>query len=66
MAAIWTPQSIEVYKSWVDAIMDEASDKLNSWETEFIESIGTQLLAQRNLSIKQANILERIYTEKTK
>lgn len=66
MAELWKPQPIDVYQSWLDAIYTEASDKLTSWETDFIESIGGRLAFGSNLSERQAEILERIYTEKTK
>lgn len=65
MAEIWKPQSIEVYESWADAIMDEAQHELNQWEFDFVVSIKMQLTNSRQLSQKQAEILERIYTEKT-
>lgn len=65
MAKIWEPQSIDVYMSWVDAIIDEAEEKLSDWENSFVVSIKNQLIMCRQLSEKQANILERIYTEKT-
>ena len=65
MAKIWEPQSIEVYRSWCEVILDEASDGLSDWETSFIESIGGQLNNNRQLTQRQAEILERIYSEKT-
>lgn len=66
MAEIWKPLSIETYQSWHKAIVDEASDELNDWESSFIESIGTRLAYGNNLSESQARNLERIYSEKTK
>lgn len=66
MSAIWKPQPIEVYQSWIDAIRDEASERLTSWETNFIDSIGDRLTIGYNLSEEQATVLERIYAEKTK
>lgn len=65
MAKIWEPQSIEVYQAWVDAISSEASDRITSWEIDFIDSIDSQLKGKRNLTERQAEILERIYTENT-
>lgn len=56
------PQPAEVYEHWVKTIMDEASEKLSEWETDFIASISNRC---GNLSEKQARCLERIYTEKT-
>lgn len=66
MANIWKPQPKEVYQSWVNVIRDESSDKLTSWETDFMDSIEGRLAFGNNLTEKQAEILERIYTEKTK
>lgn len=66
MAAIWKPQSIDVYKNWAETIIDEASDDLNSWETTFVNSIYERLQSGKNLSEAQANKLEHIYAEKTK
>ena len=65
MAKIWEPQSIQVYEDWVRAIMEEASDNLSDWENTFVVSISNQLEMCRQLSQKQAEILERIYAEKT-
>jgi hypothetical protein len=65
MARIWQPQSIDVYLSWVEAIEEEASDKLSEWELGFIESVHNRLLSKINLTEKQESILERIYVEKT-
>lgn len=38
---------------------------LTAWEEGFIESIRDQLTAGRELSEKQAEILERIYAKRT-
>jgi len=66
MPPIWKPLDIDVYKSWVDAILDEASDDLNAWETDFVDSIGERLVSGRNLTEAQAEKLEAIYSSKTK
>lgn len=66
MAVQWKPQSIEVYESWTDTILDEVSEALNEWEFNFVTSIKNQLIMCRQLSEKQATILEKIYSEKTK
>lgn len=66
MAEVWKPQPTEVYQSWLQAIRDEASDKLTSWEIDFIDSIEGRLAFGGSLSEKQATVLERIYAEKTK
>lgn len=65
MAEIWKPQTLEVYKSWVSAIED-VSEELNDWELNFIESISDKLDRRSNLTERQAEVLERIYAEKTK
>lgn len=65
MPPIWQPKDQALLQSWIDAIVEEASDKLSSWETEFIDSIQAQLLKRGQLSQKQEEILERIYAEKT-
>jgi hypothetical protein len=66
MSEIWKPLTIETYQYWVKTIISENQDALNDWETNFIDSIDNQLASQRNLSQRQAEILERIYSEKTK
>ena len=65
MAEIWKPQPREVYQHWIDTILAEASDKLNDWESSFIENIQTSLSLYGRLTEKQADKLERIYAEKT-
>jgi hypothetical protein len=65
MAEIWKPLERSIYQDWVDSILEEASDDLNEWESNFIESVNNQL-KYNDLSQKQAEILERIYSEKTK
>lgn len=66
MAKIWEPQDIEIYKSWVSAILDEASDNLNDWESNFVTNIQYQLIRGKILTQPQADKLESIYTDKTK
>ena len=65
MAKIWTPQPIEVYRSWVDAIAREASDDLNDWETKFVDDMDTRLTQLTNLTEGQADKLEQIYVKYT-
>lgn len=65
MAEIWKPLHIDIYKDWVKAIEEEASDELTSWEIDFVESIKGKLEKGYKLSEKQAEVLERIYSEKT-
>jgi len=66
MSEIWKPLKIDVYQSWCDAIVDEASDDLNDWELRFIGDIQVKLAAGWNLTEAQAMKLESIYAEKTK
>ena len=65
MAEIWKPLAPEVYKSWVQAIIDEASDELNAWEMKFIADMETRLACGGSLTESQAKKLEQIYSEKT-
>lgn len=65
MAEIWKPQPIEVYRSWIDAILSEASDRLNDWETKFIESVDERTTLMMQLSQGQAEKLEQIYAKYT-
>lgn len=55
----------EILRQWIDAIKTEASDKLSSWETDFVESVESAVNLVGRLSQKQEEILERIYSEKT-
>jgi len=59
------PLELHVYLSWLEAIEAEASDELTPWETDFIDSVGPRLRGGQIPSEKQAEILERIYSEKT-
>lgn len=66
MSKVWEPQHIDVYRDWVKAILEEASNELTDWENSFIASIEERLNKyNRNLSQAQAEALERIYTNKT-
>jgi hypothetical protein len=65
MANVWKPQTIDVYKLWIEMITEQASDKLSVWEINFLESLSNWLDDGKNLTVRQAEILEKIYTEKT-
>ena len=54
----------QVNKQQVEEIQNNGKG-LSDWELNFIMSIKRQLEEGRNLSIKQMEILERIYEEKT-
>ena len=45
---------------------DDDTDRLSKWEADFIESIAEQYEERGTLSDKQTEILERIYSEKTR
>jgi hypothetical protein len=64
--AILSEDKITLYKYWLGTIMLEASEKLNSWEYNFIGSLTEQLDNKFWISEKQAEILERIYASYTK
>jgi len=55
----------KLYHSWIDACINEHKKRLSKWEEEFLESISDQLDRSGTLSERQAEILERIYAEKT-
>jgi hypothetical protein len=65
MAEMWRAKDISVYREWVKTILDEASDTLNDWENKFINDIDNRLDDNRNLTQRQAEILESIYANKT-
>jgi thiaminase len=66
MAKVWKAQDIEVYRTWIRALYDEASDDLSDWENTFVDNVATQLLNNRNLTEGQAEKLEQIYAKHTK
>lgn len=65
MSKIFQPQPIEVYESWISTL-NESEDELTKWEEDFCDSLTERLERKVNLTERQAEILERIYTEKTK
>jgi hypothetical protein len=65
MAKIWQQQPFEVLQQWIDAIIDEASDELNDWETGFVEDMRVKVLNRWSLTESQEKKLESIYAEKT-
>lgn len=52
------------WEQWVDAITLNGVN-CTTWELEFVESMQARLQAGRQLTEKQADILERIYAERT-
>jgi hypothetical protein len=65
MAPIWKPQSHEVLENWLNTILEEASDKLNDWETKFIDDMTIRIANRWALSQAQEEKLESIYAKKT-
>lgn len=65
MAPIWHPKNQEVLKSWVEAVLDEASDELNDWESDFIQDMENKLSSGQLLNQNQEEKLEQIYAKYT-
>lgn len=65
MAEVWKPKDTNTLRSWLQAILIEASDELTDWETKFISSIEERLDKGFRLTQAQEENLERIYAEKT-
>jgi len=53
----------QLWRKWID--LAQQSDRLTGWEADFLQSISDQLFEHDTLSVRQAEILERIYAEKT-
>lgn len=51
-------------QDWIDEIVSNGRG-VTSWEHDFVESISLQLSARKELSTKQLDTLERIYTDRT-
>lgn len=62
---LWKPQPNDTHKHWVEAILAEALDKLNDWETNFMEDISTIVLNGRTLTESQEKKLEQLYAKHT-
>lgn len=65
MAEQWKHPSFQTLEGWLEAIRTEASDKLNDWETNFIEDMTIKITNKWYLTESQVNKLESIYAEKT-
>lgn len=65
MAKAWTPQPREVLQSWVDAILEEASEDLTDWETTFVSDMQIRLANKWPWTKAQEEKLEAIYADKT-
>lgn len=55
---------LDQWDDWLEAVEQDGVN-LTTWEQDFVESLRTQRQSGRRLSDKQAEILERIYAEKT-
>lgn len=64
MSIKWKPQDKEIYKGWIESIIEGGQD-LNMWEKEFICCLYKKL-QKFDLTENQAITLEGIYLEKTK
>lgn len=65
MSEMWKPKDPELLKSWVKAIMEEASDELTDWESRFVSDMEIRLTRGYVLTQSQEDKLEQIYAEKT-
>lgn len=65
MAQIWKPQSLATLREWINAILNEASDDLNDWESTFIVDMDYRVASGQSLTQTQEEKLEKIYSEKT-
>ena len=65
MAEVWRMKDIEVLKHWIFESLYHGVD-INDWERNFLVSVDKQLHANNKISQRQEEILERIYSEKTK
>jgi hypothetical protein len=63
---MWHPYDAQTYELWLDAIIDEASDQLNDWESKFINDMQNQLRFNSNFTRNQSDMIEKIYTKYTK
>ena len=61
-------EKYQLYKSWIDIIKTDGIN-VSKWESDFVDSIDNQLESRKHrdepLSERQAEILERIYADKT-
>lgn len=65
MPPIWQPRDNDTLKHWLDTILNEASDKLTAWETNFIADMEPRIRNNRPLTQGQEEKLEQIYAEYT-
>ncbi len=65
MPEVWKPKDPKLLRSWLDAILLEASDDLNDWEKNFIDDMEKRMDMNRPLTELQEKKLEQIYAAKT-
>lgn len=53
----------KVHQEWIERC--ELSDRLTEWESEFVSSVKRALERYGSLTPRQAEVLERIYADKT-
>ena len=63
MSKMWRAADLQTIKSWIDTIFEEAEEKLTDWERDFVTSVQARNNLGRDLTQKQEEILERIYSE---
>ena len=66
MPFAWQRQDRDVINHWINTILEEASDSLNEWETNFVNDMQMRLQNGWSWTEAQEKKLESIYAEKTK
>lgn len=64
MAEVWKRPDEEAIKQWLEACEDN-SERLNPWETNFIESMRGRIDRDWQLTDLQVQTLEKIYADRT-
>ena len=54
----------EIIQDQLDQCLNSSTKRLTKWEEDFLTSLYDQLARGRRLTLKQEEILERIYVEK--
>lgn len=62
---MWKAQPFDVYQQWITDILEESSDKLNDWESTFIDNIQVKITNGWQLTENQAEKLEQMYVRYT-
>lgn len=61
-----TPQERFEFTAMMIEKLDIADDNMTEWEQNFVLSVRRQFMDKGKLSDRQMEILERIYSERTK